>query len=122
MTSEDTPPQHVFSRVVKYTGTLASPEWEDVEEGRVFSFPWYFVKSAQCYKDKFETLCYVEVDLSTAPYTSNFARTGYKREYDIILLVGLTELKAQVSWIDSRTVRVHIILHVSVYLTKLPCA
>jgi len=114
MTSEDIPPQHVFSRVVKYTGTLATPEWDDVEEGRVFSFPWYFVKSAQSQKDKFETLCFVEGDLSSAPYTSNLARTGYKREYDIVLLVGLTELKAQVSWIDARTVRAHVVPHVSV--------
>ena len=44
-------------------------------------------------------------------------RTGYKRQYDIILLVGLTELKAQVSWIDSRTVRVHISLYVCINLT-----
>ena len=33
---------------------------------------------------------------------------GHRREYDIILLVGLTELKAQVSWIDSRTVGVYL--------------
>ena len=30
---------------------------------------------------------------------------GYERDYTVILLVGLTELKAQVSWIDSETVR-----------------
>ena len=29
---------------------------------------------------------------------------GYERDYTVILLVGLTELKAQVSWIDSETV------------------
>lgn len=32
---------------------------------------------------------------------------GYQRDYDVILLVGLTELKAQVSWIDSTTVSAH---------------
>ena len=42
--SEDVPPQHVLPRIVKYTGTLAAPEWEDIERGGVFSFPWYFVK------------------------------------------------------------------------------
>ena len=30
---------------------------------------------------------------------------SYRRKCDVILLVGLTELKAQVSWIDSETVR-----------------
>jgi len=71
-------------------------------------------------KDKFETLCYVKADISNAPYTTNYiapGRTGYKREYDVVLLVGLTELKAQVSWTDSRTVRAHIILHVFLHLT-----
>ena len=29
---------------------------------------------------------------------------GYRRNYDVILLVGLTELKAQVSWVNSATV------------------
>ena len=35
---------------------------------------------------------------------------SYRRKYDVVLLVGLTELKAQVSWIDSKTVRVHLVL------------
>jgi len=87
-TSEDAPPQHASPGVVKYTGALTSPEWEDTEP------------------DKFETLCYVKADLSTAPSTSKYTTTGrisYKREADVVLLVGLTELKAQISWIDSRT-------------------
>ena len=68
-------------------------------------------------------MCRVKADLSTVPYTSIRMATGktcYKREYDIILLVGRTELKAQISWIDSRTVRAHIVLRVFVDLTKLP--
>jgi hypothetical protein len=28
----------------------------------------------------------------------------YAREFELVLLVGLTELKAQISWIDSTTV------------------
>jgi len=111
--------------IVKYTGSLVSPEWEDAEPGRVFNFPLYLVKSAQSPKDKFETLCYVKADISSAPYVSNptgVRQTGFKREYDIILLVGLTELKAQVCWIDSRTVRAHLVMHVSIYLTRFPYA
>jgi len=34
---------------------------------------------------------------------------GYKRQYTVILLVGLTELKAQVGWIDSQTVRGYLV-------------
>jgi len=85
--SEGTPPQNASPRIYKYTGTLAAPEWEDVE------------------KDKFETLCYVKADISAAPLTSKYTggKMGYRREYDVILLVGLTELKAQVCWVDSTT-------------------
>jgi len=43
--SEDVPPRHISQRIVKYTGTSTSPEWEDAEPGRVFSFPRYFVKA-----------------------------------------------------------------------------
>jgi len=70
-------------------------------------FPGYLVKSAQSGKDKFQTLCHVRADISDAPHTSKLVETGkmgFKRRYDIILLVGLTELKAQVAWIDSKTV------------------
>ena len=101
---------------------MAAPEWEDVEPGRVFGFPCYFVKSAQTPKDKFETLCYVKADVSSAPYTSKLMETGkmgYKRNYDVILLVGLTELKAQIGWIDPETVRPHLVLHIHICLTRL---
>ena len=79
----------------------------------MFGFSYYLVKGAQNQKDKFETLCHVKADVSTTPYTSSFAtgNVGYRLEYDIVLLVGLTELKAQVSWIDSATVRTHPVLH-----------
>ena len=99
---------------------MENPEWRDVEPGRVFTFPWRLVKRTQSSKDNFETLCYVKANISSAPYTSKYTdegEIGYSRGYDIILLVGLTELKAQVSWIDSRTVRAYLVMHVSIYLT-----
>ena len=81
------------------------------------------MNSAQGRIDKFETLCYVKADLSTAPSTSKYTTTGrmsYRRDADVILLVGLTELKAQISWIDSRTVRPHLLQRVvRTYLTQL---
>ena len=66
------------------------------------------MKSAKSRKDKFERLCRISADVSSAPYTSKLwkiGKKGYMREYDIILLVGLTELKAQVSWVNSKNVR-----------------
>ena len=58
----------------------------------------------------FETLCHVVADISAAPCKLTRGRPGkvcYSREYEVVLLVGLTELKAQIRWIDSKTVRNH---------------
>ena len=52
-------------------------------------------------------LCNIRADLSTAPYqseTRSEEKTYYTRKFDVILLVGLTELKAQIAWIDAATV------------------
>jgi len=84
LTAEGGPPQEASPGITKYTGALTSPDWKDEEP------------------DKFETLCYVKADISGAPHTTNYTG-GYRRDYEIILLVGLTELKAQVCWVDSRT-------------------
>ena len=75
------------------------------------------MKRAQGRIDKFETLCYVKADISSAPHTTNYSTGGYRRDYEIVLLVGLTELKAQVCWIDSRTVRARSVPRVSIFLT-----
>ena len=61
-------------------------------------------------KDRFETLCYVVADISAAPSrTLMRAESGkvcYSREYEVVLRVDLTGLKAQIRWIDSKTVRI----------------
>ena len=58
-------------------------------------------------------LCNIRADLSTAPYQTE-SKSGekmyYTRKFDVILLVGLTELKAQIAWIDAVTVSPHVIL------------
>jgi len=119
VTAQGSPPRRGQAIISKYTGALFAPEWEDIELGRVISFPWDLVKSAQSPKGKFKKLCHVKADISSVPYTSNYMTKGgmgYKRDYEVVLLVGLTELKAQVSWINERTVRAHTILHVCIYL------
>lgn len=58
-------------------------------------------------KDRFDTLCHVHADLSGTPCTPMRGKTGklcYYLELEVVLLVGLTELKAQIRWTDSRTV------------------
>ena len=67
------------------------------------------VPCAHTPKDGFETLCHVAADVSAAPSTRKVGRFGkicYDREYEVVLLVGLTELKAQIRWFDTTTVRI----------------
>ena len=119
VTAEGSPPRSCYAGISKYTGDLSTPEWEDVEPGIVFNLPWHLVKSAQSPTAKFKTLCHVEANISSVPYTTYNSKTGgigYRRNYEIILLVGLTELKAQVGWINKKTVRAHITLYVRICL------
>ena len=61
-------------------------------------------------KDRFETLCHVAADVTAAPSTLKIGKSGkvcYYREYNVVLLVGLTELKAQIRWTDAITVSAH---------------
>ena len=112
---ENNPPQRAWSSIIKYTGAVISPRWTDDEPGRAFGFPLYPVKSAQNRADEFQTLCCVEADISSAPYISRTiaGKVSHSRDYEIILLVGFTELKAQVCWKDT-AVRVYIIPYVSI--------
>ena len=106
ITAVGIPPDHVPENITKYTGALVPPEWKDVEPGRVL-FPLIPCEKCSEPKDKFETLCHVKANISSAPYTSKLGEMGemgYMRQYSVILLVGLTELQAQVSWIDAETV------------------
>lgn len=55
----------------------------------------------------FQTLCTIRADISAAPLRKlrgDAGEVSYTREYEVVLLVGLTELKAQVAWTDSVSV------------------
>jgi len=85
---EGEPTKDILVQITKYDGNEEEPRWMDVETNRC------------------ETLCHVVADISAAPYTSKvgrFGRTCFTRNLDVVLLVGLTELKAQIRWIDSMT-------------------
>ena len=52
----------------------------------------------------FEALCVAQAVLSTVPYETHRGMgetIGCTRDFEIGLLVGLTELKAQIAWTDS---------------------
>ncbi|KAF4620568.1 hypothetical protein D9613_001108 [Agrocybe pediades] len=66
-----------------YRGAIELPKWKDVDP------------------TKFVELCTISVDLShlhLKPKLNPSGKTYYEVDYEIVLLFGLTELKAQVAW------------------------
>jgi len=81
---EGAPPGDVLVKIMKYK----EPWWLDTEI------------------NPFEILCYVAVDISAVPCTSNIGTSGkmcFTRWFDVAFLVDLGELKVQIRWIDSVT-------------------
>jgi len=70
-----------------YRGNVATPRWKDVDT------------------DNYTKLCTIEADLSRVPLHPRPKAVGrgnfYRLDYDIVLLFGMTELKAQVAWKES---------------------
>lgn len=60
--------------------------------------------------ENYTKLCTINVDLSHLPLTARPKATGpglfYRLDYEIVLLFGLTELKAQVAWKEKQGIKV----------------
>ena len=54
------------------------------------------------YSENYTKLCTIDIDLSRVPLTPRTKINGggsfYRLDYDIVLLFGLTELKAHIAW------------------------
>ena len=90
--------------ITAYRGSLTKPDWTDIEPGNYESIP-SVDKLMRCTQDKFTTLCTVRADTSKlarklSPRRSKDGITYYVIDVKVILLFGLTELKAQVSWVE----------------------
>ena len=63
------------------------------------------MNETHCETDMFSTLCTVNADIAELVKTLRPQRGPrglyYRLEFDIILSFGLTELKAQVAWMES---------------------
>lgn len=105
------PPKDAMAEIIKYDGNKKQPRWKDLQPSITLDFIVRCVRSADDRIAKFETLCHVVADISAAPCSLErglHGRMCYSREFDVVLLVGLTELKAQIRWIDSKTVCISI--------------
>jgi len=67
-----------------YRGNVVTPKWKDVDT------------------NNYTKLCTIGIDLSGVPLLPQPKTTGqgsfYEVKYDIILLFGMTEFKAQIAW------------------------
>ena len=83
--------QELEVEIIAYRGIDTDPRWLDEDE-------------ENC---AFSTLCTIRADLSAVPATENSQADGsevyYSIKYSVVLLFGLTELKAQLSWSEMGT-------------------
>ncbi|PCH36686.1 hypothetical protein WOLCODRAFT_109029 [Wolfiporia cocos MD-104 SS10] len=72
----------IESTITCYRGKSGKPQWKDVEI------------------DSFSTLCTVHADTSQICRVQKWGTMGpyYEQEYKVVLICGLTELQAQISW------------------------
>ena len=94
----------------------------DVQQSMVFGSMTICELGTHSPKGEFEVLCHVAASLSGAPCElserGRFGKMCYIRTFDVMLLVGLTELKAEIRWFDTIAVRVHGILAEPLFLTS----
>jgi hypothetical protein len=88
-----------------YRGLMAEPRWKDVDTSKLNHPPCqrnitinYHI-SLQT--ENYTELCSIAIDLSILPPLPREKLTGgtyYELAFDVVLLFGLTELKAQIAW------------------------
>ncbi|TFK63670.1 hypothetical protein BDN72DRAFT_902224 [Pluteus cervinus] len=79
---------HVSTTILRYQGALKCPAWMDEDN------------------DNFELMCTIEADTTKAmassePLMSKDGQAYFALDYDIVLMFGLTEFKAQLSWTEN---------------------
>jgi hypothetical protein len=104
--------QHMKSRnecnsfsvdIICYKGALKEPQWRDIEPCMTVHC-YCRLKLISSNPASFSTLCKIHADLSKLsrtlrPRKSSLDRSDYYTiDFEVIMLFGLTELKALVSW------------------------
>jgi hypothetical protein len=89
--------------IMCYKGDLQDPKWLDIE-GCTASRCWTRLTLTSSNLASFSTLCTIHPDLSElsrtlSPQKSAIDQSDYYRiDFEVIILFGQTELKAQISW------------------------
>jgi hypothetical protein len=104
---------HVSVVLKCYRGTSTNPRWRNDDAG-VFRTRVVNPAHADAMLDMYSTLCYIEADTSQICRTlkprrsSGAGRPYYSIHYDVIVLFGLTELKAQIAWQEQVRSPIHL--------------
>ena len=86
-----------------YRGVVAEPRWKDIDTGSFSSpHPLFLPADMVADTDNYIKICTIEVDLSHITLNKRKGERGqyFSLNYDLVLLFGLTELKAQVAWME----------------------
>ena len=79
-----------------------TPKWQDDDTSESSQS---FIYLAEYFADNYTKLCTIEADLSRAPILTLPKVKGegsfYRVDYDVILLFGMTELQAQLAWMEN---------------------
>lgn len=86
-----------------YRGTKKDPCWMDTEEGWSISLPHFYLVNPETEIAMYKVLCRVTANTREAAKTLELKRrpdgkTFYQLDYELVLIFGLTELQAYVSW------------------------
>ncbi|KIM58495.1 hypothetical protein SCLCIDRAFT_28033 [Scleroderma citrinum Foug A] len=78
----------ISTKIIAYRGSLSDPRWRDIE-------PASFTDNCKIFANA------SNITTALLPKTSPEGQTYYSIEFGVILLFGLTELKAQMSWLEN---------------------
>ncbi|KIM58498.1 hypothetical protein SCLCIDRAFT_128166, partial [Scleroderma citrinum Foug A] len=78
----------ISDKIIAYRGSLSDPCWMDIETAS-------FTDNCKIFADT------SNITTALLPRTSPEGQTYYHVEFEVILLFGLTELKAQISWLEN---------------------
>lgn len=109
--------KNVKCTILSYNGRNASPRWLDVDAGVLLPKIRFFPPSKSL--GNYVSICRVEAVLPTSAITTEQRADGrcyYQVTYEVLLRLGLTEMKAQIAWTDST---VGLLLTLQFFTTKL---
>ncbi|TFK20846.1 hypothetical protein FA15DRAFT_624859 [Coprinopsis marcescibilis] len=94
--TEGAKPYQSTIKILSYRGRSKRPRWIDDEAGKLY------LHSLSIYADKYTNAATIEMDLTPLPGERKWSESQRKMlwrvKYDVVILFGLTELRAQVCW------------------------